>query len=112
MELPAAEIRQAIRVALAEDIGSGDATTLAVVPEGAAAGAVMRARETLVIAGIAFAETAFSELSSSIKIDRLAKDGQHVTAGGELLRISGAPGLPRPQWDSVLHFAGQPNGCL
>ena len=90
MELPAAEIRQAIRAALAEDIGCGDATTLAVVPEGTTARAVMRARESLVVSGIAFAEAAFSELSSSVKIERVAKDGQHLDAGDALLRISGA----------------------
>ena len=48
MELSAAEIRRAVQAALAEDIGSGDATTLATVPETATARAVMRAREPLV----------------------------------------------------------------
>ena len=43
MELSAAEIRRAVKLALAEDIGSGDATTLATVPEAATARAVMRA---------------------------------------------------------------------
>src|SRR4051812_44706916 len=58
-ELNAIEIRKAVRLALAEDIGSGDATTLAIVPKSATASAVMRAREPLVLAGLAFAETAF-----------------------------------------------------
>ena len=35
------EIRHAVRLALAEDIGSGDVTTLATVPETATARAVM-----------------------------------------------------------------------
>jgi len=53
----------------AEDVGKrGDVTTLATVPETATASAVMRAREPLVPAGLAFAETAFHELSSAIKI--------------------------------------------
>ena len=59
MELSAKEIRQAVQAALAEDIGGGDATTLATVPETALAKAVMRAREPLVVAGIEFAEMAF-----------------------------------------------------
>ena len=54
MELSAAEIRHAVQAALAEDIGSGDATTLAIVPETATAKAVMRAREPLVVAGLEF----------------------------------------------------------
>jgi nicotinate-nucleotide pyrophosphorylase (carboxylating) len=89
VELSAAEIRQAVQAALAEDIGSGDATTLATVPETATARAVMRAREPLVVAGLDFAEAAFRELSAAVKIERLAKDGQRVNGGEILLKISG-----------------------
>ena len=89
MELSATEIRQAVRNALAEDIGSGDATTLAVVPEGALATAVMRAREPLVVAGISFAESAFDELSSTVKIERVVSDGRRANGGEILLRLSG-----------------------
>ena len=117
MELSAAEIRQAVQAALAEDIGSGDATTLATVPEIAVAKAVMRAREPLVVAGLDFAEVAFCEVfpfinrrgelcepqksqnesgrritppsEVEIKIERLVKDGQPVKAGDILLKISG-----------------------
>jgi nicotinate-nucleotide pyrophosphorylase (carboxylating) len=89
VELSAAEIRQAVQAALAEDIGDGDATTLATVPETAMAKAVMRAREPLVVAGLNFAEAAFRELSASVKIERLTKDGQRVSGGEILLKISG-----------------------
>jgi nicotinate-nucleotide pyrophosphorylase (carboxylating) len=89
VELSAAEIRQAVQAALAEDIGSGDATTLATVPKTATAKAVMRAREPLVVTGLDFAEAAFRELSAAVKIERLAKDGQRVNGGEILLKISG-----------------------
>jgi nicotinate-nucleotide pyrophosphorylase (carboxylating) len=89
VELSAAETRCAIQAALAEDIGSGDATTLATVPETATARAVMRAREPLVVAGLDFAEAAFHELSAAVKIERLAKDGRRVNGGEILLKISG-----------------------
>jgi nicotinate-nucleotide pyrophosphorylase (carboxylating) len=89
VKLSAAEIRAAVRLALAEDIGSGDATTLATVPANATAKAVMRAREPLVVAGIGFAETAFRELSPKIKIEKLSRDGQRIAAGKILLKISG-----------------------
>ena len=111
MELSAAEIRQAVQLALAEDIGSGDATTLATVPETATAKAAMRAREPLVVAGLAFAEAAFDELSAcapkstnekkpgtrfirrpdvtTLKIERLVQDGQHAGENETLLKISG-----------------------
>ena len=90
MKLSAAEIRRAVRAALAEDLGSGDATTLATVPANATAKAVMRAREPLVVAGIQFAEIAFRELSSKIKIQKLFHDGQRANRGETLLKISGS----------------------
>lgn len=83
------EIRRAVQLALAEDIGSGDVTTLATVPENAMAHAVMKAREPLVPAGLALAEAAFIELSPALKIERVAADGQPRKAGQELLRIAG-----------------------
>jgi nicotinate-nucleotide pyrophosphorylase (carboxylating) len=89
VELSAKEIRQAVQAALAEDIGSGDATTLATVPETASAKAVMRAREPLVVAGVEFAEMAFRELSKTIKIEKKLCDGDRAIAGATLLEISG-----------------------
>ena len=64
------EIRAAVRAALMEDIGSGDVTTLAIIPESAFLEAAMVAREPLVLAGSAFAEAAFAELSGDVKIER------------------------------------------
>jgi nicotinate-nucleotide pyrophosphorylase (carboxylating) len=89
MELSVAEIRRAVQTALAEDIGSGDATTLAIVPETATAKAVMRAREPLVVAGLDFAQAAFNGLSAAVKIECMAKDGLHAGNDKILLRISG-----------------------
>jgi len=83
------EIRRAVQAALAEDIGNGDVTTLATVPENATLKVVMRAREVLVAAGLPLAEAAFRELSPEIKIEPIARDGQHAKPGDILLRISG-----------------------
>ena len=63
--------------------------TLATVPETATAGAVVRAREPLVVAGLEFAEAAFRELSPKIKIEKSSRDGQRNVAGKILLKISG-----------------------
>lgn len=84
-----ADVSQAVHAALAEDIGSGDVTTLATVPEELAASAVMRAREPLVVAGLALAEAAFLELSSAVQSTRHVADGEHVPAGKTLLRLAG-----------------------
>jgi nicotinate-nucleotide pyrophosphorylase (carboxylating) len=89
VELIPSEIRAAVKAALAEDIGSGDATTLATVPANAAAKSVLRSRESLVVAGIEFAEIAFRELSRKIKIEKLLCDGERASAGKILLKISG-----------------------
>ena len=89
MKLTRAEIRRAVRAALAEDLGGGDATTLATVPANAMAKAVMRAREPLVVAGLDFAETAFRELSRKIQIGEKLRDGKPARDGEILLEISG-----------------------
>ena len=83
------EVRRAVQAALAEDIGTGDATTLAVVPENAKAAAGMRAREHSVVAGLELAEAAFRELDSGVQTVRAARDGEHVSAERVLLEIHG-----------------------
>lgn len=82
-------VQQAVRVALAEDLGQGDVTTLATVSASARARAIMRAREPLVVAGLSFAEATFRRLSSRAKVRFLAKDGQYVKAGASLLEVRG-----------------------
>ena len=76
VKLSSSEIQHAVRAALREDIGSGDATSLSTVPASATFSVVMRAREPMVLAGINFAETAFRLLSRTVKIKRWARDGQ------------------------------------
>jgi nicotinate-nucleotide pyrophosphorylase (carboxylating) len=87
--LTPAEIGRVVELALAEDIGSGDVTTLATVPADAQASAKMVAREPLVLAGLALAEAAFQQLSASAKTVRRADDGEHLGAGVTVLSISG-----------------------
>jgi len=88
--LSADEIRRAVQIALAEDIGSGDVTTLSIVPEDAKAKAVMRAREHLVVSGLSLAETTFRELDSDLHIFYAAQDGERAAPGAVLLRIEGS----------------------
>jgi nicotinate-nucleotide pyrophosphorylase (carboxylating) len=83
------EIRRAVQPALTEDLGSGDATTLATVPEGLVGTALMRAREPLVAAGLPLAEAVFQELSTAMQFERPVSEGQRVTRDTILLKISG-----------------------
>ena len=89
MTLTTAEVRRAVRAALAEDLGRGDVTTLATVPANATSVALLNARESLTVTGIQFVEVAFRELSAKVKIQKLARDGDRLTAGKPILKISG-----------------------
>ena len=83
------EIERAVHGALAEDVGSGDATTLATVPASARARAAMVAREPIVVAGLDFAETAFRQLSPELRWERGAADGERIGEDAVLLRVEG-----------------------
>jgi nicotinate-nucleotide pyrophosphorylase (carboxylating) len=87
--LAADEIHAAVRAALAEDVGTGDATTLATVPADARARALMVAREPLIVAGLEFAVTAFREVSPAVQIRSRTQDGTHLDRGGLLLELGG-----------------------
>jgi nicotinate-nucleotide pyrophosphorylase (carboxylating) len=87
--LSAEEIRRAVTLALAEDLGGGDVTTFATVPETALARAVVRAREPMVIAGLALAEAAFREVSTAVQITRATEDSQRIAEAGLLLTLAG-----------------------
>jgi nicotinate-nucleotide pyrophosphorylase (carboxylating) len=83
------EIKSAVDRALAEDVGSGDVTTLATIPETATATALLRARQPLVLAGLGLAEEAFRTLDSAVQFERPARDGDHLPAGTTALIIRG-----------------------
>jgi nicotinate-nucleotide pyrophosphorylase (carboxylating) len=88
-KLAAEEIRRAVRVALAEDVGGGDVTSLAIVPEDTSAVAIMIAREPLVVAGLPLAEEVFHQAGNGIKIEHIARDADRVAKGTILLKVSG-----------------------
>ena len=81
--------RDLVRASLAEDVGTGDATTLAVVPETMKAEAIMLAKEDCVCAGLPVAEAVFRELDPAIVFTALAKEGEYCPAGTVIARISG-----------------------
>ncbi|MBE7500337.1 MAG: carboxylating nicotinate-nucleotide diphosphorylase [Verrucomicrobiales bacterium] len=83
------EVQDAVQRALAEDLGPGDVTTLAVVPAATRARARLVARESVVVAGLAFAVAAFRGLSSRVRIEPEVEDGARVGPGDTLLRVSG-----------------------
>jgi nicotinate-nucleotide pyrophosphorylase (carboxylating) len=87
--ISAEEIKRAVKLALAEDVGRGDVTSLSTVPENVTAIADMVARESLVLAGIEVAETVFREVSPKIKLERKFNDGVRLNKNDVMLRIEG-----------------------
>ncbi|MEA2013183.1 MAG: carboxylating nicotinate-nucleotide diphosphorylase [Verrucomicrobiota bacterium] len=88
-ELNVSKIKQIVRNALVEDIGSGDATTLAVIPENLTIKASIVSREDCICAGLPLVESVFSELDSSSSLKRKVKEGEICFAGQILAEIEG-----------------------
>lgn len=74
---------------LAEDIGSGDVTSNAVLGPEAKLSAHMAARQPLVAAGLDIAEALFRKLDPDATVDLLVTDGDSAPSGTFLMRISG-----------------------
>ena len=75
---------------LAEDLGEGgDVTSNATIAEDAMFDAVINCREAIVVAGLDIASAFFRALDAEVRINTLAKDGDHAPAGTELMRLEG-----------------------
>jgi len=83
------DIEKIVRNALAEDIGSGDASTAATTPSNAVARAHMLARQTLVCAGLPLAENVFRALDPEMDVVCLHADGSFVEPGVKLVQLRG-----------------------
>jgi len=83
------ELNEFIARVLAEDIGPGDWTTLATVPEDHTLKVSMNARQDLVVAGIEIAAAFFKHLGPDLEIDIKVKDGDHIGKGASLMTIRG-----------------------
>ena len=82
-------IDRIIDIALAEDIHTGDITTLAMLPKARRMRARLVAKEAMVLAGIAVAERVFSRLDPSIRFDAAFADADRLQVGDVIARIEG-----------------------
>ena len=82
-------MRRLVRLALEEDIGTGDLTTDLVVPEGILAAAEVVAKEAGVLAGGAVAMAVLEEVDPAIRVRLLVEDGGEVAPGTVVLRAEG-----------------------
>lgn len=108
--LPAPLVEQAVRAALAEDLGlAGDVTSQATLPPEATATATMSAREPGIIAGLPLAAEAFRQMGG-VTFELLIADGAAVTKGSDVARVSGNArallGAERVALNFVNHLSG------
>jgi nicotinate-nucleotide pyrophosphorylase (carboxylating) len=103
-------VRPLIDAALAEDVGSGDATTLATVPTSARGEAEILVKEEGVVCGLAVARAVFDRVEPTILFEADAADGDSVAPGQVVARITGpARGLltaERTALNFLQHLSG------
>lgn len=82
-------IEEIVDRCLKEDIGEGDHSSLACVPEGAKGKAYLLVKDTGVIAGVELAERIFNQFDDRLKFTRLIEDGTHVEPGDIVFEVEG-----------------------
>jgi nicotinate-nucleotide pyrophosphorylase (carboxylating) len=86
------QVRELVQSFLAEDVGSGDLTTSAVVPVGSRGVARIEAREEFVVAGLDVVRACFESLDPSVTWTAISPDGSRVANLAVLARIEGSLG--------------------
>jgi nicotinate-nucleotide pyrophosphorylase (carboxylating) len=79
VELTREDVQRVVAAALAEDVGSGDATTLALVPADARCRADMLLEEPGVICGVPVAAAVFHALDPSVRVEPRLDEGTAVS---------------------------------
>src|SRR3954470_4963317 len=98
-----------IERALAEDVGDGDLTTAAVVPEGARARATIEQKAPGVVAGLGVAEAVFLRLDNELTFEALVGEGEW-REGGPVASIEGAAAPILTGERVALNFLGRLSG--
>lgn len=86
--MPDSQLEQTVARALAEDLGDGDVTTAATVPEKARASALITQKAPGVVFGLDAAERTFRALDPDVAVERLVHEGVWRERG-EVLRLQG-----------------------
>jgi nicotinate-nucleotide pyrophosphorylase (carboxylating) len=104
-------IDEAVHRALDEDLGrAGDVTSIATIPEGTPARAVLVARQAGVIAGLPLAVATFQKLSPDVRIEAHARDGAVVAKALHVLTINGPARAVLAGERTALNFVGRLSG--
>ena len=78
-----------IRIALLEDIGEGDHSTLACVPEDAQGSAKLLVKENGILAGVEVAKRIYELFDPSLEVEYYKKDGDSIVIGDIVYVIKG-----------------------
>jgi nicotinate-nucleotide pyrophosphorylase (carboxylating) len=87
--LDAADYREIVRQALAEDVGAGDVTTQAVIDCDQQARAMLLAKSRCVIAGLDVASEAFRQLDPAVTVSTCRRDGELCESGTTVAEFCG-----------------------
>ena len=104
---PAATWLPLVERALAEDVGSGDATGCAVLAADAVCAAAIEARAGLVVCGLPVARAVFEAVAPELRVELLQQEGTAVAAGSELLAIAGNARAILAAERTALNFLGR-----
>jgi nicotinate-nucleotide pyrophosphorylase (carboxylating) len=109
--LPPPLIEEAVRRALAEDLGrAGDITSAATIPADARAEAVIAARQKGVIAGLPLAAEAFRQMDPATDFHTALADGSRVEPGDVVARLAGNARAILSAERVALNFLGHLSG--
>lgn len=90
MPLTPDELKAFLDLTLAEDIGSGDVTSEAVVPTDARLKAAFVARQPLIVAGLSVTRAIVERVAPDSTFVERCSDGDFVEPGGKIAEVSGA----------------------
>ena len=82
-------IHQFISNALAEDVGDGDHTSLATIPDGTIGKAKLLVKDTGILAGVELAIEIFNQVDSRLKVTVFLNDGAEVSPKDIVLEVEG-----------------------
>jgi nicotinate-nucleotide pyrophosphorylase (carboxylating) len=84
-----AEVKAIIANAIREDVGDGDHSSLACIPESARGKAKLLVKDKGIIGGVNFAKKVFAYVDKRLKLDVLIEDGSEVTYGDIVMYVEG-----------------------
>jgi nicotinate-nucleotide pyrophosphorylase (carboxylating) len=82
-------IRQAVQLALDEDLAHGDVTTIALFPQAVPAQATIVAHQSMTVAGVAVAREVFLTVDPALRITKSIADGTVVKADSPVMVLQG-----------------------